>query len=415
MQLNINLNNLNKVILPKFYPLMSRKERNILLRGGAGSGKSVFFCQLMLLRILLGYKQNIKHRFLVVRKTSHSIRESVYSEIKKWLDVWNMNSICEPNKSNMSFQFSNKSEIISTGMDSYEKIKSLSGITSIMIEEANQLTLNDFRQLNLRLRGIKHTKMQLVLAFNPVSKLNWLFSYFYEKERPNTILHHSTYLDNKFLDKTYIEELEDLINQDQTYHDIYALGKWGTLSGTIYKNYKVIKDFPEDKYFKEIIYGIDFAYNVETAVVQVGKKIDDFYAKELLYKTKLTNEDLIKELKRLIPKRYRNKRVIYADNAEPNRIEEINRAGFICLPADKSVTDGLDFCKRHKLYISQDSENMVKEISGYIYKKDKDGNTLEIPVKFRDHLMDAWRYSSYTHWKDPVDTSILVYSGSVRY
>ncbi len=83
------------------------------------------------------------------------------------------------------------------------------------------------------------------------------------------------------------------------------------------------------------------------------------------------------------------------------------------MPADKSVNDGIDFLQSHKLYISRDSENMVKEIQGYVWKEDKDGNVLDIPVKFKDHTCDSARYGIYTHWKLPVDNSILVYKGKI--
>jgi len=128
----------------------------------------------------------------------------------------------------------------------------------------------------------------------------------------------------------------------------------------------------------------------------VGIKDWEIYLRELLYQTHLTNEDLIEKLKELIPDK---NRYTYADSAEPARIEEIARAGFNIHPADKSVKDGIDFVKRQKLHILKRSVNLIKEIGGYKYKEDKDGNVLEEPVKFRDHLMDAMRMAIYTHLK----------------
>jgi phage terminase large subunit len=417
VNINIDLSNIKDVILPKFYPLLFDKHRNLVIYGSAGSGKSCFAAQYLHLRTLLGYNQNIVQRFLVLRKTNNSIRESVFHELKKWASAWGMLDICNINKSNMSFEFTNGSQIISSGLDEVEKLKSITGITSIWIEEANQISLQDFRQINLRLRAITHTKMQIIVTFNPISRLLWLNDHFFvnptDKVKNNTTIHHSTWRDNKFLDQESIDQLNDLKNQDIAYWKIYSEGEWGVLEGQIYNNYKIIDEFPEDKFLNDIIYGLDFGFNDPCALIQIGKKIDDFYCRELLYKSQLTNEDLIKKLKDLIPTRYRDKRIIYADNAEPARIEEINRAGFICLPAKKDVQDGLDFCKRNKIYISRDSENMNKEIQGYIYKKDKEGRSLEIPLKYKDHTMDAMRYGMYTHYADPIDTSIMVYSGGL--
>ena len=99
-------------------------------------------------------------------------------------------------------------------------------------------------------------------------------------------------------------------------------------------------------------------------------------------------------MENLIPDKDRS---IYADSAEPARIEEIRRAGFNIYPSDKSIKDGIDFIKRQKLHILKDSVNLIKEIGGYKYKEDKDGNVMDEPVKFRDHLVDAMRYAIYTH------------------
>ncbi len=79
------------------------------------------------------------------------------------------------------------------------------------------------------------------------------------------------------------------------------------------------------------------------------------------------------------------------------RIEEISRAGFNVYESQKEVKDGLDFVKRQKLHIHEDSVNLLDEIRGYKYKESRDGIVLEEPVKFRDHLMDSLRYALYTH------------------
>ena len=115
-----------------------------------------------------------------------------------------------------------------------------------------------------------------------------------------------------------------------------------------------------------------------------------------MYQTHLTNEDLIRELIRLIPDK---KSLIYADSAEPARIEEIHRAGFKIYPADKSVKDGIDFVRRQKIHMLESSINLIDEKRNYKYREDKNGNVLEDVIKFRDHLMDAERYGLYTHFK----------------
>ena len=150
------------------------------------------------------------------------------------------------------------------------------------------------------------------------------------------------------------------------------------------------------KFFEELIYGLDFGYCNPSALIEIGIKDDIIYERELLYQTHLTNADLIEKLKKLIPDK---SNPIYADSAEPARIEEIHRAGYKIYPADKSVKDGIDFVKRRKIHILRSSTNLIDEKRIYKYREDKNGYALEEPIKFRDHLMDAERYGLYTHFK----------------
>ena len=69
--------------------------------------------------------------------------------------------------------------------------------------------------------------------------------------------------------------------------------------------------------------------------------------------------------------------------------------GFNAYGAHRDVKDGIDLCQRQTLTIAEGSDNLIKEIRGYQWKKDKDGETIAEPVKLRDHLMDAMRYAIF--------------------
>ena len=106
------------------------------------------------------------------------------------------------------------------------------------------------------------------------------------------------------------------------------------------------------------------------------------------------------------------KGTIFADSAEPQRIEEIYRAGFDIHPARKiSVRDGIDFVKRFKLYIDKESTNIIKEIKFYSYKVDKNGKVLDEPVKLNDHAMDAIRYAITNFPLDTFEESYITTLG----
>jgi len=277
-------------------------------------------------------------------------------------------------------------------MDDQEKLKSIEHITGIWIEEPNEISERDFLQIDLRLRGKTGSYKQLILTFNPISELLWLNKHFFGKKIENCTVEHSTVEDNIFIDPEYKKILDALKDEDRMYYQIYRLGQWGVLQNIIYSNFEVIDDWPVA--FEETFYGLDFGYNNPSALVEVGIRDNIPYLNERLYRTGLTNQDLINLMNELILLKTDN---IYADSAEPARIDEIKRDGFNIYPADKSVKDGIDFVKRTKFYVKSDSVNLIKELQGYKYKEDKDGNVLEEPLKFRDHLCDGFRYGIFTH------------------
>lgn len=135
------------------------------------------------------------------------------------------------------------SQIIFAGLDDVEKLKSIADITSVWIEEASQITLQDFLQINLRLRGshLKNYK-QIILTFNPISEDHWLKDYFFDNPKESSHISETTYLNNKFCDPQYKQQLEDMKTVDPVYYQVYALGQWGSFEG------KYFKTFDKDKH-----------------------------------------------------------------------------------------------------------------------------------------------------------------------
>lgn len=344
---------------------------------------------------------NKKHNFLCIRKTSPAIRKSVFKLFTDLISEWKLNSLCEINKTNMVITFLNNSSIMCIGMDDSEKLKSITGITSVWVEEATEISEEDAQQINLRLRGQTDSYKQIIYSFNPISKMNWVYKRFFVKSDDNTVTtHHSTWESNKFLDKEYIDELKDLINQNKTIFDVYTLGIWGVLEHVILSNYKTVNKLPDGG---DVIYACDYGYNAPSAIVKIVYYDNQFYIEEMLYQTKLTNADLIEKVKQLNT----GNCLLFCDSAEPNRTEEMRRAGINARKSDKSVKDGLDYLKAQTLFITEGSVNLLKELSGYCYKKDKDNNILDEPVKYNDHLIDAMRYGIYTNFSNKIDYNII--------
>ena len=399
---SIDLSNIKSVINPNFWPYLINKDRFMVLYGGAGSGKSVFIGQKILIRILMGMIYNKKHKVLCLRKTQPSCRKSIFALFLALLSEWGMlnETIVRVNNTEMLLTFANGSQIICAGLDDHEKLKSIHGITSAWLEEANELTIDDYRQVNLRVRGGTDSYKQIAISFNPISKLIWLHNEFFENNKENATIMHSTYLDNKFLreqDPDYIKELESYKDIDETYYNIYTLGQWGQLLEAIYSKYQFIDKFPEEKTFKDKAYGLDVGFNVQSALSFIGRKDEEYYIKELLYQKKLTHPELVDSIKLVVPKQNR-RTIMYVDSAEPELIKLLNQNGFIAKKSDKSVKEGIDFCKSQTIYLDKESTNLCKEVPAYSYRKNNDGNVLEEPIKINDHLCDSFRYPMYTHW-----------------
>jgi phage terminase large subunit len=375
---------------PAFKAASENKKRYRILYGGAGSGKSYFVAQ----EIIINMMSCGDYDYLVVRKVSRTLRHSVFKLLQTIISDHNLGDYFTVNKTEMSMICATGSTLTSSGLDDVEKLKSIANINSIWIEEASEVDESDFHQLDLRLRGNSKIRKQITLTFNPVSSQSWLKKYFFDQLIENAFILKTTYKDNEFIDPEYKKVIESLKDKDYTYYQIYGLGDWGTIGNLIYNNYEVIFELPDS--FDEVINGLDFGFVNPSALTTIGLKDESVYIMKEFYKTKLTNSDLIGELKTRV--NYTDD--LYADSAEPARIEEIGREGFNIYPADKSVKDGIDFVKRHRLYIYYECVEFISEIGTYKYKEDRNGVVTEEPVKFKDHLMDSMRYALYTHSKN---------------
>ena len=213
-----------------FLPLFADEHRYLVLKGGGGSGKSIFAGRKVLERVT----SEPGHRWLVCRKVAKTLRESCFKQLLGQLAEFYPDSGYKPNKSDLAISFRNGSEIIFAGLDDVEKLKSIYNITGIWIEEASELLESDFNQLDIRLRGKTREYQQIILSFNPVSIRHWLKKRFFDKKDPRARVHESTYRDNRFLDAAAIRTLESFRETDEYYYQVYCLGMWGVTGKTVF-------------------------------------------------------------------------------------------------------------------------------------------------------------------------------------
>jgi len=386
-------------ISESFYPLLERRERYLVLYGGRGAGKSEFVARKLLLRTWV----EERHRFMMVRKVRRTCRESVMRVMEELLKD---NRVAyEYNRSELKLNVMTPrgwSEFLGMGLDDPEKIKSIKGVTGIWVEEATELSRDDFLKLDLCLREPVKSYHQVILTFNPMEdEAPWLKEMFFKGDRRDVYIHKSTIEDNpiKEVRDKYVGVLERLREQDLALWRIARLGEWATREGKIY-NWEV-RGLDEGRRADEVWYRCDFGYSVSpAAVVRVRRYGEELWVEEIVYQMGLTNEELARRMKE---EGVRGE-AVYCDAAEPKSIEELRRRGINARAAEKggdSVRAGIDFLKSRKIYIAEGSINLVKESNGYLWRKDRGGNLMGEPVRYNDHLMDACRYAIYTHLRRP--------------
>jgi len=209
--------------------VFSPKTYNILY-GGAGSGKSQTMIQLFLSEIM-NHSVNQNQTYFVIRKVAGTLRNSVFADFKNKIADWGLSGNVTAKSSYLEIH-SGTNRIVFLGCDDPEKLKSLSQAKYIWIEEATELSLDDFTQITLRLRGKSVHKKRFFITFNPVSDSHWIKKRFFdeppENEKDAILIIKATYKDNlDKLDLEYSARMEALRDVDDTYHDVYALGEWG--------------------------------------------------------------------------------------------------------------------------------------------------------------------------------------------
>ena len=388
MQQNVNIE-----INEAYYPYIeSYSHRDECYYGSAGSGKSYFITQKLLFKALKS-----KRKILVIRKVGAKLRTSVFALFVKLIDEYGLTKDTKINNTYFDITLPNGSIILFSGLDDSEKIKSIEGITDIWIEECTEITLEEYIQLGLRLRAMLDD-CQRIVSFNPISKANWVYTYFgFDTGIPpqNTLVVKTTYKDNiRFLPKSYIDELEGLKETNYAYYMIYVMGEFCSLDKLIYKF--EVQEFDHREVGGTYCFGLDFGYVAdETALIafkaDVDKKIlrifDEHYQKAML------NDAIANMIK------YKGyaKELIIGDCAEPKSLEEIRRCGIPRLKAARkgkdSILQGIQKIQQFKIIVHPKCENVITEFSNYSWEKDKrTGDYINKPIDKYNHLCDALRY-----------------------
>jgi len=345
--------------------------------GGSRSSKSYSVVQL-LIHIALS---NPNTRISMVSHSLPHIKRGVYRDFKNILEQWNIWDEKDFRYTDFIYTFKNGSYIELFGLEDPDKAKGPAR-DILFVNEANLISKALFDQLLIRTTG------QSFLDWNPADFISWVYEV---ADNPKNKRIHSTYLNNiSNLSESQVRNIEQYKDlPDDFMWKVYGLGERGKAKEIIYTQWKQYDEVAEG----DVFYGLDFGYVHPAALVKVTHYEGQNYFEEIVYQSGLTLSDLSRIIKEKLPERA----TIYADAAEPKSIEELYRQGFNIKPAVKDVWAGIVKMKSYPINLHYNSKNLRREFMSYKWKKDKNDNVIEEPVKANDDLMDACRYAVFTH------------------
>ena len=389
----VNLKLKKSLFVPKFYPLLfDYSHRWEVYMGSAGSSKSYFITQKIIVRCCC---QKIK--VLVCRRTATTIRNTCFSLFKDVIAKWQLTPYVKIRETDFNIKFPNGSEIIFTGLDEETKLLSLNDIGAIFIEEAFEVPKPIVEQLNIRLRG-NTPNQQIYMAFNPISRNHWLYD-FCEVTPPNSFIYtHSTYKDNPFLSKEYVEALEEMEIRNPAKYRIYGRGEWGVdAEGLVITNWRK-QEFDAMELAAaglEHRAGIDLGWIDKTAIIDTlyDRENKTIYVFNEFYKSGCQ----LSQIADAIGDMNLKKTKVYVDAAEPRSIQFFFFLGCRVEPCAKgkdSVKAGLMFLQDHLIVVHPKCQNFIMELSNFSYIKSKvTGEWTEDTTHEYSHAIDACRYA----------------------
>ena len=368
-----------------------------IVRGGTSAGKTI-----CILLILIDYAiRNQGKEISVVSESIPHLRRGAYKDFLNILKGLNRYKDSQLNKSTLKYTFTNGSYIEFFSTDQPDKLRGARR-TDLYINECNNVPFDAYQQLVVRTSG------DIWLDYNP-SALFWVDKELVGKE--NTDFVTLTYKDNDSLPESIVREIEKAKEKAKTstywsnWWRVYGLGEIGSLEGVCIPDWKEIDTIPNEA--RIIGYGVDFGWNDPTVIIGCYKWNDAYIFDEVYYKSSTTLRDLSLFL------RHNNiTENLIADSAEPKSIETLRRDGHSIYPCTKgrdSVNFGINLINQNEIYVTSRSRNMKRELQGYIWAKDKEGNTLNKPTGEHPDCIDAARYILTDTLENPHKGKYFVY------
>lgn len=362
--------------------LAPKRPRYVVSRGGTRSGKTYAILQ------ILDFLVEKDHAGDVTSVVSETLPHLKKGAIRDFETIRGTTLKDDPawNESDHIYTYPGGGKLEFFSVDTPGKVQG-PGRKRLYENEAIHLKYDTHRQLAVRTTGI------IFMDYNP-EQVSWIDEKILTRDDVQVL--DSTYLDNDYLTEEQVREIESN-RGDSNWWRVFGEGKTGHLEGLIFPDFIQVDSLPEKSDGMIETYGLDYGFtNDPTTLIHcyVDNRKKEIWLDEVCYRTGMLNEDIAAVMKQEgIGRAVR----VYGDSAEPKTNETIRRYGFNIEGSYKAtkIAEQLQAMKGYKIYVTKRSLNLIRELRGYVWMRDKNGEWLNEPVDILNHAIDAARYAVF--------------------